>query len=182
MNEKTDIELYKEFLNGNQKSFEQIILKYKDKIIYFINKYVKNIDTSEDLAQDVFVYILIHKIDYDFKYSLKTYLFTIAKSKALNYIKRSKKIIYTENIEYEDEQELEERVFNIQRKQDLKSSINKLKPEYQKAIYLADIEQLSYKEIENVLGKNNSQIKSLIHRSRKSLKKILRKEERKYER
>lgn len=182
MNEKTDIELYKEFLNGNQKSFERIILKYKDKIIYFINKYVKNIDTSEDLAQDVFVYILIHKIDYDFKYSLKTYLFTIAKSKALNYIKRSKKIIYTENIEYEDEQELEERVFNIQRKQDLKSSINKLKPEYQKAIYLADIEQLSYKEIENVLGKNNSQIKSLIHRSRKSLEKILRKEERKYER
>lgn len=181
MNQKTDVELYKEFLNGNQNSFEQIILKYKDKIIYFINKYVKNIDTSEDLAQDVFVYILIHKINYDFKYSLKTYLFTIAKSKAFNYIKRSKKIIYTENIEYEEEQELEEKVFNIQRKENLKNSINKLKPEYQKAIYLADIEQLSYEEIGNILEKNNSQIKSLIYRARKSLKKVIRREEFEYE-
>ena len=61
MGEKTDKELYHEFLQGNKKSFEEIIIRHKDKIIYFLVRYVKNIDIAEDLAQDVFVYILIHK-------------------------------------------------------------------------------------------------------------------------
>ena len=92
MEGKTDKELYKEFLQGNKESFEKIVIKHKDAMIYFIQKYVKSIDIAEDLAQDVFVYILIHKKNYKFEYSLKTYLYTIAKSKALNYIKREKRI------------------------------------------------------------------------------------------
>ena len=88
MEEKTDKELYNEFLLGNKQSFDQIVIRHKNSIIYFIQKYVKSIDIAEDLAQDVFVYILINKKNYKFEYSLKTYLYTIAKSKAINYIKR----------------------------------------------------------------------------------------------
>ena len=65
--EKTEKELYQEFLNGNKKSFEELVIKNKDKLIYFLQNYLKNIDISEDIAQDVFVYILIHKTNYDFK-------------------------------------------------------------------------------------------------------------------
>lgn len=71
MEGKTDKELYKEFLQGNKESFEKIVIKHKDAMIYFIQKYVKSIDIAEDLAQDVFVYILIHKKNYKFEYSLK---------------------------------------------------------------------------------------------------------------
>ena len=90
MEEKTDKQLYKEFLLGNKESFEKIVIKHKDAIIYFVQRYVKSVDIAEDLAQDVFVYILINKKNYKFEYSLKTYLYTIAKSKALNYLKREK--------------------------------------------------------------------------------------------
>lgn len=54
MEGKTDKELYKEFLQGNKESFEKIVIKHKDAMIYFIQKYVKSIDIAEDLAQDVF--------------------------------------------------------------------------------------------------------------------------------
>ena len=91
MENKTDKELYQEFLQGNKESFDKIVLMYKNQIIYFIQKYVRDINTAEDLAQDVFVYLLIKKEIYKFEYSLKTYLYTIAKSKALNYIKRERK-------------------------------------------------------------------------------------------
>ena len=84
MQEKTDKELYKEFLLGNNESFEEIVKRHKNSIIYFIQRYTKSIDIAEDLAQDVFLYVLIHKKNYRFEYSLKTYLYTIAKSKALN--------------------------------------------------------------------------------------------------
>lgn len=181
MEEKTDKQLYKEFLLGNKESFEKIVIKHRDSITYFIQRYVKSIDIAEDLAQDVFVYILINKKNYKFEYSLKTYLYTIAKSKALNYIKREKRIVELDENQFEDLEELEEKVFRDERAENLKKSIKKLKTEYQNAIYLADIEELSYKEIAHILKKSDSGVKVLIHRARKSLEKIMIEEGYKYE-
>lgn len=181
MEEKTDKQLYKEFLDGNKLSFEEIVIRHKDNIIYFIQKYVRNIDVAEDLAQDVFVYILMHKEKYDFNYSLKTFLYIIAKSKAINYIKREKKFTNLEEEKYSDLEELEEKVFYKERAKNLKDTINKLKPEYQSAIFLADIEELTYKEIAKILNKNIGQVKILIHRARTKLSELIRKEESKYE-
>lgn len=155
--EKTEKELYQEFLNGNKRSFEELVIKNKDKLIYFLQNYLKNIDISEDIAQDVFVYILIHKTNYDFKYSFRTYLYTIGKSKAINYIKREKKIIYSDevlnNMQLHDKEELEEKVFRTEMSRNLKDDMDKLKKEYKIAIYLADIEGLSYKEIRKNFAK-----------------------------
>ena len=181
---KTDKELYQEFLQGNKESFDKIVLMYKNQIIYFIQKYVRDINTAEDLAQDVFVYLLIKKENYKFEYSLKTYLYTIAKSKALNYIKREKRIVAIDEKEYEnikDVEELEEKVFKNERAENLKNAIQKLKLEYQNAIYLADIEELSYKEIGHVLNKTTSNVKILIYRARRALEKIVLEEGYKYE-
>lgn len=188
MQEKTDKELYKEFLLGNNESFEEIVKRHKNSIIYFIQRYTKSIDIAEDiaedLAQDVFLYVLIHKKNYRFEYSLKTYLYTIAKSKALNYIKREKRIVAIDEKEYEnikDVEELEEKVFKNERAENLKNAIQKLKLEYQNVIYLADIEELSYKEIGHVLNKTTSNVKILIYRARRALEKIILEEGYKYE-
>ena len=177
MQEKTDKELYKEFLLGNNESFEEIVIRHKNSIIYFIQRYTKSIDIAEDLAQDVFLYVLIHKKNYRFEYSLKTYLYTIAKSKALNYIAIDEKEY--ENIK--DVEELEEKVFKNERAENLKNAIQKLKLEYQNVIYLADIEELSYKEIGHVLNKTTSNVKILIYRARRALEKIVLEEGYKYE-
>lgn len=177
-----DIKLYKEFLLGNLSAFDELMDKYRNTLIYFIQGYVKNRDIAEDLAQDVFVYILINKKEYDFKYSFKTYLYTIARSRALNYLKKEKRIISLEehafpenNTEYMNE--TEEIVFNNEEKRNLYNAINKLKGNQQQALYLVDIENLSYSDIGKVLGKTVSQTKMIIYRARKNLKLILEKEE-----
>lgn len=179
MEDKTDKELYYEFLEGNNKSFDTIVLRHKNNLIYFLQKYVKSIEIAEDLAQDVFVYILIHKVKYDFNFTLKTYLYTIAKSKAINYLKREKRIVQIDENqinEINESEQLEEIVFRNEKIRNLRKSIKKLKSEYQDAIYLADIEGLSYKEIGRILNKNNTNVKVLIHRARKSLEKVIREE------
>lgn len=82
---------------------------------------------------------------------------------------------------FEDLEELEEKVFRNERAENLKKSIQKLKTEYQNAIYLADIEELSYKEIGHILKKSDSSVKVLIYRARKALEKIMVEEAYKYE-
>lgn len=79
-------------------------------------------------------------------------------------------------------QELEEKVFLNERKNNLRLAMQNLKPEYQRAVYLADIEELSYKEVAQIMNKSESGIKVLIHRARKSLQEVVRKEAGKYER
>lgn len=172
---QTDKELYKEYLKGNQQAFEEIVKKYKDHIIYFISTYTKNTQIAEDISQDVFIYILINKDQYDFKYSFKTYLYMIAKCRALNYIKKEKKVVNI--LEYEElnieDDNLEEIVFQNEKNINLRKTIKKLKPDYQQIIYLTTFEGLKYKEVAKVMNKNIGQVKGLLNRAKKKLKELL---------
>lgn len=164
------------------KALEVIIDKYMENVIYFINKFVRNINIAEDLAQDVFVYIMINRKDYDFKYSLKTYLYTIGKCRALNYLKKEERITsLNENIQI-SENEIEEIIFKKEKNKNLRNAINRLGNEQSQAIFLVDIEGLTYKDACKVLGISMSNLKSIVHRGRKKLKAILKKEEEKYDR
>ncbi len=175
-----DKRLYNDFILGNNDAFEQIMNKYRENLIYFIQRIVKSFDVAEDIAQDVFVYVLINKKEYDFKYTLKTYLYTIGRSRAINYLKKEKRCVSL-NLEKQGNYEIDEIMFLNERKRNLKESINKLLPQHQLVIYLADIEELPYKEICKIMNKSMVQIKMLIYRARKNLKIILGKESNKYE-
>lgn len=179
MEEKTDIDLYNSFLKGNNEAFDEIINRHRKNLIFFINKYVHNIEISEDLAQDTFVYILINRKEYDFKFSLKTYLYTIAKCRACNYIRNQKRIVEFDEAYIKNEEEptqIEDNILRKEKSLEVQKAIAKLKPEYQSVLFLKDIEEFSYKEICKILNKNMPQVKTLIHRARKSLAKIIRKE------
>lgn len=171
-----DKELYEKFLDGNNDAFGILMNKHKNNLIYFIFKYVKNKDISEDIYQEVVLYILSKKEVYDFKYSFKTFIYTIAKSRALNYLKKEKKQINYEN-NFEniavEENLLEDIVFSKERQEKIKKVISKMNEDYQMVIYLAIIEDLSYKEVAKIMDKSESKIKNLLHRARIKLRKLL---------
>ncbi len=176
-----DKKLYRRFLNGDKESFERIVDKHMEKIIYFVYGFVKRMDVAEDLAQDVFVYILTNKEKYDFKYSLRTYLYTIAKCRAINYLKRENRIAFLQDNEYIfSEEEIEDIVFSKEKSKQMKEAIDKLPEPQNRIIYLVDIEELSYKEICEIFDMSLSRVKTLIHRGRKKLKSILEKEVKNY--
>lgn len=181
--EITDKELYKKYLDGDKKAFEKLVLKYKNQIIFFISRYTKNTVIAEDISQDVFVYLLLNKEQFNFQYSFKTYIFMIAKCRALNYIKKEKKIVNInelENLSIYDK-ELEEMIYKKEEYMNLKKVINKLKPDYQAVIYLTTFEQMKYKDVAKVMNKNMGQVKSLLNRARKKLKCLLEEEGMNYE-
>lgn len=183
MQEETDKELYKEYLKGNKQAFEKLVIRHKDHIIYFISRYTKNTDIAEDISQDVFVYLLLHKEQYDFKYSFKTYLYMIAKCRALNYLKSEKKVLLITDYNnlYIENNDLEEIVYKNQKSNYIRKVINKLKPDYQAVICLASIEGFKYKEIAKIMGKNVGQVKVMLNRAKKKLKEKLEEEGLQYE-
>ena len=79
------------FLQGDKSAFDDILKEYRQSLTFFIYRYVKDYDEAEDIAIDVFVEFLAHPKKYNFKTSLKTYLFMLGRSRALDFLRQSKK-------------------------------------------------------------------------------------------
>lgn len=165
---------YESFLMGDLSGFERLVLRYKNSLIYFIHRYIKDITMAEDLAQDAFVEVYVHKERYRLDVSFKTYLYTIGRNKAVDYIRKNSRLIFIDEYPEEaDEQELENKVVYEEEKKKLHQALKGLKKEYQAAITLIDLEEMTYAQAAKILNKTEVQMKVLIHRARKSLAKKL---------
>ena len=176
MEKDIDTKLYNEYLNGEKEAFEILYNKYKNKIKYFVFNIVKDYEKAEDITQDVFLYVLEHKLREG--YSFKYYIFLVAKSRALNYknMEKRRTDINEKYLFKEAENKKQDIVDIIEREENKKKiieAINELDDKYKNAIYLVKIEGLSYKETAQILGISLSNIKVLIHRGKKELRKIL---------
>ena len=176
---QSDIKLYRDFLNGNNEAFNTLIIKYRKQLVLFIMKYVRSLEVAEDIAQDSFLYMIVNKVDYDFKYSFKTYIYTIAKSRTMNYLKNNSKVIFmsdTPQDNYNKSVDIEEEYIRKEKNENLQKAIRKLQKEYQVVIYLYDFKGFKYKEISEILNQSMSKTKMMIHRAKKKLEKILKEE------
>jgi RNA polymerase sigma factor (sigma-70 family) len=176
MEKDLDKKLYNDYLNGEKEAFEILYNKYKNKIEYFIYNIVKDYQKAEDIAQETFIYVIQHKMRENS--SFKYYIYLVARSKALNYInveKRRNEI--TEKYLANDNEQIEKDVLDIitteESKKELLESIELLDERYKNAIYLVNIEGLSYEETSKILGETLQNTKNLIHRGKKQLRKIL---------
>ena len=87
---------YRRFLEGDESAFDEIMKELFDGLVFFIDRYVHDIHAAEDIAIDAFSDLVVNKHRYNFKVTLKTYLFMLGRSRALNYIKHRKIIDFVE--------------------------------------------------------------------------------------
>ncbi|MGN0547603.1 MAG: RNA polymerase sigma factor [Acutalibacteraceae bacterium] len=170
---------YRRFLNGDESAFGELLDIYSDSLIFFINRYVGNIAIAQELSEDVFVELLIHKRRYNFKTSLKTYIFTIAHHKAVSYVRRcARRPEYAfDYIEDEaDLKNLEDEFLKKERDLELHKALNSLSEDYRTVLHLIYFEDMSYEQAGGVMKKSRKQIENLAYRARQALKKELEKE------
>ena len=59
-------ELFRSYVSGDEQSFRELVWLYKDSLIFFINRYVRNLSCAEEIAEDSFVELLLHKDRFNF--------------------------------------------------------------------------------------------------------------------
>ena len=167
---------YRRFLDGDEDAFDEILKEYRNGLIFFINRYVQNADVAEDIAIDVFVQLLVHRHRYNFKTSLKTYLYMMGRSRALDYLRRKKRFRMVELSEAEAEmadESLERTVIDNERKHLVNEAIWKLPDEMRVAVHLVYFENLTYEEAAKVMKKNRKQVDNLLYRAKGMLREII---------
>lgn len=168
---------YRRYLDGDEEAFSQIVKDYFDPLIGFIDSYVHDLAAAEDIAIDTFSDLIVHKHRYNFRVSLKTYLFMIGRSRALNYIKRRGRFQMVELSSVENalpevsspEQELAVEV----RKQAVRSAVTQLGSDMQEAVCLVYFEEMSCNDAAKVMRKTVKQVYNLLYRAKTILRTIL---------
>jgi RNA polymerase sigma-70 factor (ECF subfamily) len=170
--------------NGDQSGIVEIIRDYKDGLILYLTSIVGNIQTAEELAEDTFVLIGTKKPKDKGKGSFKTWLYTIGRNVAIDYLRKHSKHIEVsidDNTDLISEEAVETVYIKKEQKITVHKAMRKLSPEYQQVIWLIYFEGLSNKEAAKIMKKSVRSVESLLYRARKSLRSQLEKEGFNYE-
>lgn len=173
-------ESYRRFVGGDKAAFSDVIDEYRDNLIFFVNGYVSDLDTAEDIAADSFAELIVHPYRFAFKSSLKTYLFSIARNKAINYTKKHSRLVLTENYREEEKSseyiEFENDILKSEQSERLHSVLGRLRESYRTAVHLVYFENMSYKEAALVMHKSVKQVDNYVTRGKAAIRKLLEEE------
>lgn len=167
---------YRRYLDGEQEAFGEIVDLYRESLIFFIHRYVNNLDTAEDLAEDVFVELIVHPGRFEGKSSLKTFVFAIARNKAIDWLRKHTRITLTpveDAGEIAEFATLEEAVLRSEENRRLSEALEQLRKDYRIAIHLVYLEDMSYDEAGKIMRKSRKQVENLVYRGKKALKAAL---------
>ena len=153
---------------------------YCNCVYNFLYKLTNDIELSEELTQETF-YTAIKKINtLNKKESIRTWLYQIAKNKWKDYLKKNKKA----NIDL-DENTVENLVANYDIEEDMIAKdniiefykkIHMLDIDTREIIYLKIIRNFTFKEISQILGKNEEWARTKFYRGKLKLKESLKDE------
>ena len=159
---------------------DAIYKKYCKCVYNFLYKLTNDIELSEELTQETF-YTAIKKINtLNNKESIRTWLYQIAKNKWKDYLKKNK----TANIDL-DEITVENLVANYDIEEDMIAKdniiefykkVHMLDIDTREIIYLKIIRNFTFKEISQILGKNEEWARTKFYRGKLKLKESLKDE------
>ncbi len=166
---------YRRYLEGDESAFDEIMKELFYPLVYFVSRYVHDTHTAEDIAIDSFSELVVHKHRYNFKVTLKTYLFMIGRSRAIDYLRRCKKITALDDAVNlsDDAKELEETVITNERQRVVNAAVARLPQEMSMAVHLVYFEEMTYEQAARVMKKNRKQVDNLLYRAKKELRDIL---------
>ncbi len=174
-NELALIELVKK---GDKKAYNTLVLKYQDRLVYSVYKFLKDFELAQDIAQEAFIkaYKNIEKFRGDSQFY--TWIYRIAINTAKNVVstKARKSEIYdndTTDQLLSESAATSENPENILQAEQLRSEINKalqnLPEDIRVTLSLREFDGLSYEEIAKVLECPIGTVRSRIHKGREML-------------
>ena len=171
---------YLRFLRGEDGGLEEIIIEYKDGLIFYLNSLVCDLSLAEELAEDTFVLLCTKKPKDKQKGSFKTWLYTIGRNVAISHFRRAakKETLPIEDYAFmaDDGEDVYRAYLKEEQKIKLHKALSTLKLEHRQVIWLLYFENLSYKEIAAILNKSVHATEMLASRARQSLRSELEKE------
>ena len=185
MEEKNDDTLYQHFLQGDTASYDELMIRYGDRLTFYLHGYLHDINDAEDLMIEACARIMAKRPNIG-EGAFKAYLFKTARNLALRHHeqKRKMQVFSIDSLDSEIAERVlaagtgqidgnnpvEEDIRLEERKQLLHLCLDRIEPELKEALWLIYFEEMSYAEAAAVMKVNRKKIDHLLQRGKKNMK------------
>ncbi len=184
-----DVRLMLQVRDDNAAAFEELVLRYQNRLLTVLEHLVDDTELAEDLAQEAFLRVYRARKTYTPDAKFVTWLFTIATNLAnnarRNKSRRKEVVLAPANSEDTAANSLDKlaiaasglmptrQLDKAEMSQVVRSAMESLTDQQRTALVLSKFEEMSYIDIAESMGMSVPAIKSLLWRARESLREIL---------
>jgi len=182
----SDEDLMARVAEDDERAFTELVRRFQGRVTNLIARVLNDRECSDDLAQEVFVRVFVHRRNYRRGSKFTTWLFTIAANLAKNEIRRRvrkrnwfsldalQEMLNDSAIQLADPTEGQEPALQrAQLQEAVGRAIATVPEKYRVALVLRDIEGFAYEEIGQMLRIPGGTVRSRINRARSMLKRKL---------
>lgn len=182
----TDRELIEGLSERDRTAINYLVNAYQKKVIKTAYYFIGSLEDAEDLSQEIFLEIIKSIDNFRGTSSFSTWIYRIVVNRSLNVIRKNNRRKIFSSMEHlfrnseENEnlpvRELPDNCDPLDEKETsefLTKAINELSENQRIAFVLSKYEELSYKEIAEIMNLSLSSVESLLHRSKINLQKRL---------
>lgn len=179
MTPNTDQHYIAQIRSGNANAYAALVSKYKDMTFTLALRMVGNREDAEEVAQDTFVkaYKALDSFKGTSKFS--TWLYRIVYNTSLDYIKKQKRVVLSEHIDEVNEADIGSMqnaltyIEEKEKKEMIEKALLQVPEDERVLLTLFYFEELSLKEISEIVNISYDNVKIKLYRSRKKLFHIL---------
>jgi RNA polymerase sigma-70 factor (ECF subfamily) len=182
-----DNELVARYLAGESRRFQELVERYQDRMVNFIQRSIGDRDRAQDLAQEVFIRVYRHLKRFDPEKKFSTWIYTIASNLAKNELRnrsRNPLVLFQtltssweddhRPLQFEDSSMRPDDLYRKRRLQELVEQAAAELPEHHREVFvLREIEGKSYEEIAEITGTQLGTVKSRLNRARNRFAQII---------
>ncbi|MFV5701527.1 RNA polymerase sigma factor [Flavobacterium sp. XS2P12] len=166
--------LVSELKNHNEKAFRSLFDFYYQDIYGYSISILKSKELAEENVQEVFLKVWLHRENLNLEQSFKSYLFTIARNQAFNFLnKAANDVLLKEEIFYKSQKSHDQGDYSIREadcKRLKKQAIKQLPPKRKLIFKMSRKQGKTYEEISHELGISVNTVKSQMSKALESIR------------
>jgi len=182
---QTDLELVKRVQAGDKSAFDVLVLKYQQKVINLVMRYVHDPHIAMDISQESFIKAYRGLKNFRGDSAFYTWLYRISINTAKNHLVSKSRRMPDDDIDAQEAEQYEgggklrekstpeNELMTQEIHSTIKNAIDALPDDLRIAITLRELEGLSYEEISEAMECPIGTVRSRIFRARDSIEKEL---------
>lgn len=159
-----------------EKFVEQAMVDFESPLIGYATSILHDADRARDVVQDTFIRLCQQDVE-KVRHSLKPWLFTVCRNRALDLLRKDKRITPLDEIRWKKVAgpglQPDEQADHSERLERVMTILERLSDNQREVILLKFQQGLSYQEIQKVTGLKSGNIGFLIHTGLKRLRSLL---------
>ncbi len=174
-----DNELIQKIVNGETQMFSLLVERYKDSVFNLVYRFTDDYGEAEDISQEVFVTLYKKLNTYKGEAKLSTWIYRIATNKSIDWHRKKKrKTIFSL---FDDNNKIgniksdipppQELYILTEEQRELQAVVNRLDEKYRIVVVMYYYQQLSCKDIAEILHISTRTVETRLYRAKKLLKK-----------